>query len=554
MIRMHIGDVRSVLDSMEPGSVDLVLTSWPFLALRSYLPADHPDKALEIGQEPTPAEFLDTLLDVTEGFARVLAPHGSICTELGDTMAGSGGAGGDYNADGLRDGQARFDGSTRRGRSTVASLADELEDALASISMGGRPPDGHESDMAPAGTPVAPADAHRGRLKPRNSRFNQPDAGPRTGPGRSTAQRPGWPLDKSMCIIPHLYAASLAYGRNMLDPERSTDPWRVRNVVAWVRNNPPVGSLGGGTPEEGTGDARFRAATSYLTIACKGRSRWFDLDAVRTPAQAHRNQGTNGAKNAADNRGDGKGIEGAHFNERVNANPAGAPPLDWWLVNPKGYPGAHFATWPTDLLTRPIQAMCPRRVCRTCGVPSRRITFTSGYVRDGTEVADLDAWAWGGNEKGRRGERKSNDGGVVAASTTLGWTTCGCPGTEEGAMWAPDWRPTLAVLRSAQKAERAAEGDAAKALYRREQRMQAEALAAAWRGRTDGFHAGEGWRPGVVLDPFMGSGTTAVVASGLSRDVVGIDLDERNLGLLEERLGPLVSTMLEVVRHQAVQA
>jgi hypothetical protein len=36
-------------------ATDLVLSSPPFLALRSYLPPDHPDKAKEIGSEPTPA-------------------------------------------------------------------------------------------------------------------------------------------------------------------------------------------------------------------------------------------------------------------------------------------------------------------------------------------------------------------------------------------------------------------------------------------------------------------------------------------------------------------
>ena len=59
--RYIVGDVFDVMGTMPDGSVDLILTSPPFLALRSYLPADHPDKAKEIGSEPTPAEFLDNL-------------------------------------------------------------------------------------------------------------------------------------------------------------------------------------------------------------------------------------------------------------------------------------------------------------------------------------------------------------------------------------------------------------------------------------------------------------------------------------------------------------
>lgn len=77
----HVGDVRRVLATLPAGSIDLVLSSPPFLALRSYLPPDHPAKADEIGSEATP---------VVEACARVLAPHGSLCLELGDTYAGSG--------------------------------------------------------------------------------------------------------------------------------------------------------------------------------------------------------------------------------------------------------------------------------------------------------------------------------------------------------------------------------------------------------------------------------------------------------------------------------
>src|SRR5690606_34010035 len=83
----------------------------------------------------------------------------------------------------------------------------------------------------------------------------------------------GWPLAKSMCLIPHLYTASLAYGRNLLAGEPSpAGQWRIRNVICWARPNPPVGAPGD----------KFRPATSYITVACKLAKRYFDLDAVRT--------------------------------------------------------------------------------------------------------------------------------------------------------------------------------------------------------------------------------------------------------------------------------
>lgn len=109
-----IGDTRTIVAGIDDGSVDLVATSPPFLALRSYLPADHPDKAGEVGSETDPAAFVDTLLALAGEWGRVLAPHGSIAVELGDTYAGSGGGGGDYNAGGMRDGQPGFAGSASR--------------------------------------------------------------------------------------------------------------------------------------------------------------------------------------------------------------------------------------------------------------------------------------------------------------------------------------------------------------------------------------------------------------------------------------------------------
>lgn len=51
------------------------------------------------------------------------------------------------------------------------------------------------------------------------------------------------------------------------------------------------------------------------------------------------------------------------------------------------------------------------------------------------------------------------------------------------------------------------------------------------------------WRSGVVLDPFGGSGTTGVVATGHGRDAILIDIDARNAQLAMERVGPLLLTV-----------
>ena len=64
-------------------SVDLVVTSPPYFALRSYQDGGEHYEG-QIGDEPTPAEFIDSLLEVTRECVRVLKPSGSLWVNLGD--------------------------------------------------------------------------------------------------------------------------------------------------------------------------------------------------------------------------------------------------------------------------------------------------------------------------------------------------------------------------------------------------------------------------------------------------------------------------------------
>lgn len=109
-VQYAVGDALALYPTLPAGSVDLVMTSPPFLNLRNYLSPLDPLKAAEIGRG-SPAAFIDTLLEHVAAWRTVLAEHGTIVIELGDTYSGSGGAGGDYNT-GMRKG-ARYDGSAR---------------------------------------------------------------------------------------------------------------------------------------------------------------------------------------------------------------------------------------------------------------------------------------------------------------------------------------------------------------------------------------------------------------------------------------------------------
>lgn len=429
MIDFRIGDNRDLLAQIPDGSISMIATSPPFLALRSYLPEGHAAKHLEIGAEPDPATFIDTLLGLTAEFGRVLAPWGSLALELGDSYAGSGGAGGDYNPGGLREGQNKFDGTGYTARQDTKTRKVKRDDHVGGI-----------------------ANPH-GKIQPGGT---------------------GWPLPKSLALIPQLYAIALAYGINPLTgAESPAGRWRVRNLIVWHRKNPAPGELAD----------KFRPSTSYIIVATRDRARWFDLTAVRsTTSEEKRQTKFVGDKSAASHGGEG---ERSRF---AAGTTGGSPPLDcWfdefdgdfghdvWTVNTQPSPIAHFAMWPPKLAERLILSMCPLEVCAQCGEPRRRIV-DARYAIEG-----------GDTERHRQGRGRVKDAGVGGRRThrdplppetgwerehtTVGWTDCG----------------------------------------------------------HDNYIAG------TVLEPFAGAGTTLAVADLLGRDAIGIDLNPVNRDLYDAR-------------------
>ncbi|WP_186223579.1 DNA-methyltransferase [Burkholderia gladioli] len=90
----HRGDCRDLMRTMiaDGVRVQTIVTSPPYWGLRSYLPDGHPDKAREIGQEPTLREFISTLVEVFDLARQLLADDGTCWVNMGDSYAGSRGA------------------------------------------------------------------------------------------------------------------------------------------------------------------------------------------------------------------------------------------------------------------------------------------------------------------------------------------------------------------------------------------------------------------------------------------------------------------------------
>ena len=76
-----VGDAWHRLAELPPDSVDCVITSPPYFALRNY---GHP---AQIGLEASVSEWVDHLLAVIEELGRVLKPAGTLWLNLGDSYA-----------------------------------------------------------------------------------------------------------------------------------------------------------------------------------------------------------------------------------------------------------------------------------------------------------------------------------------------------------------------------------------------------------------------------------------------------------------------------------
>jgi site-specific DNA-methyltransferase (cytosine-N4-specific) len=94
------GDARCL--PLADGSVNTIVTSPPYHGLRTY-----GDDEREIGRSDV-GGYLASMAACAREWLRVMADDGVVWLNLGDTASGSGGAGGDYNRHGSKEGKPRW--------------------------------------------------------------------------------------------------------------------------------------------------------------------------------------------------------------------------------------------------------------------------------------------------------------------------------------------------------------------------------------------------------------------------------------------------------------
>jgi len=149
-----------------------------------------------------------------------------------------------------------------------------------------------------------------------------------------------------------------------------------------------------------------------------------------------------------------------------------------WDVPTQPFSEAHFATFSEKLVEPMIRAGCPEFICKECGRPREKILEQEKapeelYTKSRSDDTGFVMSGWRRNGVRRGAGQKFENWRKEHPPKVLGYTDCGCNG---------------------------------------------------------------GWKAGIVLDPFMGSGTVAKVAKKLKRNWIGIELSEKYIELANKRI------------------
>ena len=238
---------------------------------------------------------------------------------------------------------------------------------------------------------------------------------------------------------------------------------------------------------------RPTSAWEHVFLLSKSARYFYDAEAVKEEAET-----AGQSIKMADGWDTGPGAHGTiHRDGREKGKPNNAVQSsrrnlrNFWLLGPEPFPEAHFATFPTEIPRRAILAGTSERgVCPKCGAPWERAVKKSGAFGKGWHDHDNDL------HLGQRGGMSAQKGADREAYKNYSVETLG-------------WRPTC------------------------------------------GCDAGDAV-PATVFDPFLGSGTTGLVADRLGRDCIGIELNPEYAEMARKRIAGDAPLLAEVRNGQQI--
>lgn len=250
--------------------------------------------------------------------------------------------------------------------------------------------------------------------------------------------------DKCLCQIPFRFAV-----------EMTNRGWILRNVIIWWKPNCMPSSI----------KDRFTVDFEYVFFFVKNKKYWFEkqyeplqesslLRAKYNSYSSKTNQGIHGGMNLKNQL--------KVFEKIKNGELQGRNKRCVWRIPTRPFKGSHFAVFPETLVETPIKSGCPEFVCRKCGKAREKVMETKRKYENYKHPHGRESRVFSAITKRWR-----------SSYQFTGYTDCGCKA---------------------------------------------------------------GFESGIVLDPFMGSGTTAVVAKRLGRNYLGIELNPKYIEMAEKRI------------------
>lgn len=241
------------------------------------------------------------------------------------------------------------------------------------------------------------------------------------------------------------------------------DGWYLRSDIIWAKKNCMPESV----------KDRPTKSHEYIFLLSKSQSYYYDNEAIKEPS-------VTGKWDAMPPIGGVKHTESGEnptYSGNTPSNNGMRNKRDVWFVSTKPYKGAHYATFPPELITPCILAGAPETCCAECGAPYERVTKIVGkQVTESMRVA-------GCNDAGKYNGQATKDFESAKAQN------------------ASDTKRRILESMSQVKD------------------YSFEPTCTCNAGTTSG----------IVFDPFVGSGTTVATAIQLGRRGVGIDLSMKYL-------------------------
>ena len=282
------------------------------------------------------------------------------------------------------------------------------------------------------------------------------------------------------------------------------DGWYLRQDIIWHKPNP--------MPESVTD--RCTKAHEYIFLLTKSARYYYDNEAVKEDAvRAGDVPGGNGhyIQHSA----------GGHNKDGLTA--CGQKPVaetrnkrSVWTVTTKPFKGAHFATFPPDLIEPCILAGCP---------PAGKRCDCDHIIYSPTGAGEIDDPSMLTGRAGMNRPRRPGEGTRPITKREQRW--------HAEQMKASNHREDMAVLTSEAFAHYTRTDDSgARPLP---EALRLDFLRRGW--ITDAPPCAHPVEPaGTVLDPFSGAGTTGVVAVQHGRRYIGIELNPEYLEMSRKRI------------------